>query len=340
LGFRWAKLTCAEVGPPKDAVRFSDDLDVRWREWATEETRRRAILAHYIIDGCLGTIFGSSPAARHLGNTLHLCPSDASFAASDSAVWQFLEDASEPLGPGETFALVYHSIFDRGHVSWLSEMSTMDKMTVIEGLGSLVMEWGESGGPTVGQIDLPAIVEAMLHLLRNMDTQPDSGHKITAMLRWHCIMIQATEMADRRYHEGIRVGMTPRLRRALLHANAIRSLVKRLTFETASTASFIVPIVILKAKGVFETFLAEPIVASASPPTDINLAHEVDWSSLGPVGIAEVESNSTSPSQAARFVLSAGAALIDGIQVGPQDLYPLTSALAVFSQVWQRQDLA
>lgn len=266
--------------PSLDAPQAEKDRI--WRLWAAREIQRRALLAHYILDGQIAQMSGDPTATRHAANQLGLPSSDAAFEATNAADW-LIQMRANPV-PETSFRNIFRSLFSSSGLinSPDYSLSSFSLRVVLEGLQSLVSDCEDIDGAVVG---VPARSEvrtalAQMHETIVRNTQLSTEDMLETLLRWHSICLDAATDSSlicrqlcARYNveqqvlgggKGIQPGFdlyewarTDDARRALLHAVAIQNIVEQLPRGRAHVSAhplddsfsfFFVPLVLTSSR--------------------------------------------------------------------------------------------
>lgn len=362
LGFRWAKLagitSLATLLDHTDSD-LSLSTETRWRNWAGREVLRRSIFGHYILDGCLSSLFSTMLTARHTSNLFSAAYHDDWFAARSATEWSNLQNLAIPHGIS-SLSDIYVELLDSSNrqISPLVDhaISSLTRQTLLEGLFSLVVSWAESGGRSAGDVDMPTVVMALCKFHRAF-LIPNASDDL--LIRWHHVCLTACIAVYNRdqgrlghvLHEDIQgTPLLPSIsastvgRRALLHAAAIYQRANALPIASVTTPHFMLPgavhaaAMILINRIVFDRSLN----ATTSAMT-INLAESIDWSDLGDTGfvtsVGSIDASSplAGPAfQYHQFILSGGEALWNEHKIGVHDVHALSTVLGVLGQVWPR----
>lgn len=327
----------------------SESLEARWRTWTAKETLRRAILGHYILDGCLGTMNGSCPTTRHTTNAYRSAAEDSLFGAETAESWLQMYRNSPPQ---RSFREIYNDLFGSASFNLLPVApSPLNRHTILEGLFSLVMESSDAGGEAVGTIDIAGISSA---LTRFYEAFLHKDPPLPLLARWHHIGMIASEgqmtllLSCGSIVDGNDLTGSVAGRRCILHAAAIVQIVDKLPI-----ASTIMPHIALTSAIQAAAVAMCRLIPAQTPSKlrDAEAAHgqvnfdiitSIDWVSLSSLGlggeVTSVEPTSQS-SVAQRYVTKGGQVLRNDLQLSTYDVYPLMTVLTVFGQVWPRARL-
>ncbi|RDK39117.1 hypothetical protein M752DRAFT_59862 [Aspergillus phoenicis ATCC 13157] len=264
LGFYWARTSgmYAAEGmqqydiPGRDAP--ASTKHAAWLTWAAIETKRRAILGHYILDGLISQASGSPASTRHLINSIRTACPDSAFLAKTADDWIVeMERSSLTQCP---FSEVFVSVFSPESPNFSPpRLSIFSTLVTIEGLQSLISDLHETNGPVFGAISERQIIQALLNIY---DTNISKGAAIhdsnlQLTLRWHTVCLElavsSASLCQRICHAyGLRQplgGMATKedqlsfdlnqwarsagAARAILHAFAITRIVSQIPFKLA-----------------------------------------------------------------------------------------------------------
>ncbi|RSH80386.1 uncharacterized protein EHS24_008962 [Apiotrichum porosum] len=268
-GFRWAKLAgifdldLRERPLPSGVNEV--ETERAWAQWAARETQKRALLAHYIIDGLLMSMGDSGTSTKHMLNPFLVAADDHLFMASTAASWRTQYRSSST---STTIADVYRDLFcPDERVIQLPPSSPFTAQTVLEGLHSLIMDLEESQALSslpVGCVEMPDIARALDRFYQlYLDDAPNTLVLGARHADWFSL---------------------PCGRRALLHANAIRLVAARLPIAAADMPHFSLPVSLYDAAKVFLRHLASTALGSPNA-TAVRLEEPTDWALLGTTGL-------------------------------------------------------
>jgi hypothetical protein len=265
LGFYWARTSGMynlKQFPSEDlpnADTPEEEKLCRWKSWAALETRRRAILGHYILDGLIAQSSGSAPSARHVVNSIGAACTEAAFFAQTIDDWVAAMQGSPTVE--QPMSTVYASLFRLDYVSSPTPLSEFSISVVLEGLQSLVSDLQEAISPAVGVIPQREIISALINLyegsIMTIGSHP-TPDRLPLLLRWHTICLELAVPSAvlfetiRSSHKSLRClswttinSPHPRLAdleqwsrsaagmRALLHAIAIKQLLSEIPLSRA-----------------------------------------------------------------------------------------------------------
>lgn len=270
---------------------LQDTLDVkqqRWKEWSFRETRLRALLGHYILDGLISQSSGLPTSDRHLTNTM-VVPSCAEIYTAET-VDSWIQAMQAHPQPTITFREVYLRLFET-ETDFDLELCPFSIRVVLEGLQSLISDFHQAQGCFVGAPDVDAIGQALGRILI---TQIESARhspeqKLDLLLRWHAICIELCvntnlfmkhlcevySIRQDLYSSGVETTVdvaawtsTQNARRAVLHASAILNLVMNLSFGRMQ--SIHIPFAVCSSAVVFLALLLNGF-------TNADLPSNIDW---------------------------------------------------------------
>lgn len=343
LGFRWAKLAglldtaTLDAEIPLDADPAArDDL---WRCWAARETQKRAMLGHYILDGCLISLFGALPTVRHDLNPLTLASDDELFKQESAATWwaglkHVRHGRSSP-----SFSSLYNAssgVPPLGSEETIRSLSTMNRSIMLECVFATLVEWEE--GQRVGARCGPGpdIIQrlAMLCPAGNPANQEDQA---ASSARWHYVCMQTALRMRKIVLPTVPVFSTSHGRRALLHANAILRMASSMPVANPKMSMMYLPICMFRAASLFVDYIAHLASSADLLGPGIDLAQMTDWSELGSCGLDLSGDHPTPTGNAHRlFVEQGGTPCIDGNPITIYDIQPLVASLGAFGTVWPR----
>ena len=302
LGFYWARecgmynsIDPAEV-TPWAGVPTDDEIQLKWNEWAASETRLRALLGHYILDGQISQNTGFPPCERHAANPLRLPSADAIFNAQTARLWS-REVESAPSPKNNNFASLFPDLFSRQDRRFSTiQVSPLAARVLLEAMKCLVSEAGMGSQNIVGAVSKMDISYAMAQLYHQIAYSEDirAAGKADALMRWHLIAIDIVADSNqilrslclsdgtrqKLFDAGCQGGSVIDLRawcggsaarRALLHSMAIHAALQNLPIS--QLRSIHVPGSIFAASAVYYGFISAGYVQLPVP--DIP-----DWKAL------------------------------------------------------------
>jgi len=277
--------------PPLDASEA--EKEHQWRTWVSREIQKRALLAHYVLDGLIAQMSGETTSVRHATNQLGLPSSEAVFEASTADEW--ITRLRSEKADTTSFRSMFRSLFTPMSVSLTlnSPFSAFSLRVVLEGLQSLISDCDEEDVAAVGVPTKSEIRRALaqVHEMITSDVHLSETDRLETLLRWHAICLDADTNSSllcryvcSRYNieqhvfgggKGIKPGLdlirwanTEGARRALLHAAAIQDIVEQLPRGRAHVIHM--PSSLFAAATVYSVF----ILAGS---TTVGLPRTVDW---------------------------------------------------------------
>lgn len=329
LGFFWARHCGMYDSEP---FRNSDlpaldapqaEKEHQWKIWSSREIQKRALLAHYILDGQIAQMSGDPTSTRHAANQLGLPSNDAAFEASNADAWLF-HMRSDPI-PGISFRGIFRSLFSPTGVPrpYENSLSSFSLRVILEGLQSLISDCDDLDGAAVGVPTRSEVRRALaqIHESITSNTTLSAPDRLETLLRWHGICLDAATDSSllcrhicARHNiiqhvlgggKGIKSGLdlvawarTEDARRALLHAVAIQDIVEQLPRGRAHVIHM--PGALFAAATVYSVF-------SMAGFTTVHLPRTVDWkdalfTEVDPCVILGQLSGSAASSDTRRFV--------------------------------------
>lgn len=292
LGFYWARQCELLVTRPFSQVpSLSSPMEIKhqqWETWAAQETRHRAVLGHYILDGLISQTSGLPTSDRHMTNTMILPSSTKAYEALSADAWiQAMEEEPQTTMP---FCHIYMRLFDPA-AALDYQLSPFAIRVVLEGLQSLISDHRQAHGLFVGAKDLASISSAMWQVL---DKQIESSlhpadQRVDLSLRWHAICIdlcvntnllirhlcEAHSVEQDLYNSKSRADFdvsswlnTREARRAILHASAIARLV--MDYPLRRLHSIHVPFAVMTSCTIFLAAMLSGKLSAAVPEV-------IDW---------------------------------------------------------------
>ena len=319
LGFYWSRhcmmydtSSLSKHGLPS----HNENLDRKtefWLTWAASETRLRAILGHYILDGQIAQFSGNPTCVRHATNALPIPSTTAAFNATSADAW--ITEMEKANGCDLTFRDFISALFCPNRSVVTRVTSDFGIRVVLESLQSLILEAAEAGGKAIGTPSRKEMTDALLRLYRwHICPSPDVAE---LSLRWHSVFLSITIDIGAFCKQTLSCNVTQLLfkptarslhaghldihkwvngvdaRRALLHAFAIRDIAQSLPFSRSHAIHM--PSTIFAAATIHAAHMAGGVQSVTVPDV-------VDWdtvwredfvsqrgSSLDPVEIGRVE---------------------------------------------------
>lgn len=327
------------------------EKDRLWRIWVSREIQRRALLAHYILDGQIAQMSGDPTSTRHAANQLGLPSSDAAFAATNATEW-LVQMRSQPTAQ-ISFRSIFRHLFSPTGLSRQPEytLSSFSLRVVLEGLQSLVSDCEDIDGAVVGVPTRSEVRAALctMHecITRNMHLSTEDT--LETLLRWHGICLDAATDSSllcrqlcAQYNveqhvlgsgKGIRTGFdlvkwtrTEDARRALIHAVAIQNIVEQLPRGRAHVLHM--PTSLFSAAAVYSVF-------SLAGSSTVHLPRTVEWkdalfTEVDPCVILGELSGSATSSDTRRFVRGEQLPANSAVTTPRNLLYELNSMQKLF----------
>ncbi|KAF2759843.1 hypothetical protein EJ05DRAFT_311899 [Pseudovirgaria hyperparasitica] len=312
--------------PTADSTK--EEKENQFKLWTALEIQRRAILAHYILDGIKSHMLGESTAVRHVANQLQLPNADLLFEAGSADEWLVRMYSQQTLPPTTTFSSIYNLLFAHDNTRYSDLSSTLSTFTLrvlLEGLQSLAAESPhDTSQSPLGVPSKYEIRRALTRLYASIATNflAAPAEKMETCLRWHSIcldLITPSSILCRfvcvRQNITQHVWSTPKSphrdldliawahssdgRRALLHAAAIQDIVEQLPRGRAHAIHM--PSALLAAATVYCVFAIAGVIT-------VRLPCVTDWKdALDEVDDAAVQlaelSGTPITSETTRFVL-------------------------------------
>ena len=264
-------------------------LEHQWRVWAARETKIRALLGHYILDGQISEYSGRPTSQRHTTHSLPMASTDATFQAQNAAKWQ--EEHRPASKQHAPFLRLFSLLFsDHMHIRHLGlSPSTFNVSVILEGLKSLTIERYPPGLQPVGvpsHLDLARAQSRLYSHISGSTTMPPAAQR-PILIRWHAISADAiinlgelcrsicgqfhiSQNVFGRHEASIDLVAwkeTPQAHLALLHANSIHQLLRELPLTKVQAIH--VPVAIFGAGLIYCAFMLAG-VTSILIPSDIN----------------------------------------------------------------------
>jgi len=200
LGFQWNRWASLErdVNVEITLPLTSDAaaLDAAWRRWARLETRKRAMLAHYILDTQISSFLGAGSVVRHARNSCRVACSDELWDAPTAADWARVLERERgarliaAVDPATlTFRGLLKSLFEAGGEASVPALSALSLYVLLEGILSHVEGIHDSmrHGPAVGDFDALSVARALLRWRTVFDASPSAtDDRLGLLQRWHC----------------------------------------------------------------------------------------------------------------------------------------------------------
>ena len=197
LGFYWARecgMYATEEDPEfRNIGATHEEAELRWKQWAAEETQLRALLGHYILDGQIAHYTGGPTCQRHASNHLRLPCDNNVFEASTVEEW--ISSIKATSRPSSTFADLFTVLFSsRLESYYLSiRIPVLTAYVLLEGLKSFVLESNDAKRHVVGVPDRSQTAKALGRLYQCImaSEQISAPDRCNAFLRWHSVCLDA-----------------------------------------------------------------------------------------------------------------------------------------------------
>lgn len=297
MGLLWARQCGMFESEPYSVARLPTletseaEKQYQWRLWVAREIQQRALLAHYMLDGLMASMSGTSGSVRHTANNLTLPSSEVVFDASNASDWLLLMQA-EPIEKPQ-FRNIFRLLFapvDDGCL-YEHQSTAFSYKVVLEGLQSLALE-SRDGGDMIGA---PSNLQVQTALARSYESIKRNNHLSFAdrhevLLRWHAVCLDLVidtpalcvqvctqhNIKQTLWRTCSTMQQIPNLthwattaeaRRALLHAAAIQEIIEQLPRGRAHTIHM--PGSLFAASIVYSVFIFAG-VASVRLPSTVN----------------------------------------------------------------------
>lgn len=271
-----------------------EELEHQWRTWAAKETKIRALLGHYILDGQISEYSGRPTSQRHTTHTLPMSSDDAAFQAPNAPQWrQDHKPASKQHAP---FLRLFCMLFSNHmHIRHLGlSLSSFNASVILEGLKSLTTERYPAELKPVGvpsHLDLARARSRLYSFIIQSTAMPPATQK-TVLMRWHTISADAVlnlgglcrslcsqfkieqHIFGRQEESPIDLAAwkdSPQARLALLHANSIHHILREISLTKVQTIH--VPVAIFGAGLIYCAFMLAGV-------TGIFLPYDISWESI------------------------------------------------------------
>lgn len=283
-----------DASPPQDIANSHEALEYQWRIWAAKETKLRALLGHYILDGQISEYSGRPTSQRHTTHSLPMCSNDAAFQASNAHQWR--QDYKPDVKQHAPFLRLFCMLFSNHmHIRHLGlSLSSFNASVILEGLKSLTTERYPAELKPVGvpsHRDLARARSRLYSYIIQSTTMPPAG-KSTILVRWHTISADAVlnlgglcrslcgqfkieqHIFGRQEESPIDLVAwkdSPQARLALLHANSIHHILREMPLMKVQTIH--VPVAIFGAGLIYCAFMLADV-------TSIFLPYDINWESI------------------------------------------------------------
>ena len=197
LGFTWAQQAGIVAAASRARTELCQTVDIPplpvdkfWKTWVADETQRRAVLGHYVLDGLLTDFTGQPTAVRHTANPILLPSQDSLFEAKTADQW-ITQLHREKDACDTSFRELYVKLFDSTSDFERMQLSYLSIRVVLEALQSLIYEHHEAGGCTIGTPSKQDIGRALVRLYKTqIRSLPTTELMVEHALRWHVICIR------------------------------------------------------------------------------------------------------------------------------------------------------
>ncbi len=337
MSFRWVRLSGmldpqvveAIVDPPPFGNTSREALSDAWHLWVWQETQRRAIIGHYILDGQITHLFDFVTTANHLANPFPTLSDDAAFLAPTAEAWAQCIRLQGP-STSTNFAGLFADVFNPKQTIVIRGLSGMTLAALLEGIFSVVIEDRESPNVTLGKLDLVDVLDALDKIYTVLQGWRGNG-RVALLMRWHTIAMILLE-CNHDLGEGLRDSRRTRL--AVLHANAIRQLAEDLSFSSISSPHFSIPYSVQKAATVLIRWIGVDFhTVQSGCESQYPLEHQVDWQELRR-GWDLSARNEEAMTLDLAFLIQGGEVTLDGAPLGHHNLLPMVTLLQAFGRVW------
>ena len=297
--------------PDLPKLNSSPEVKMRaWQNWAARETKLRALLGLYIMDGVIAQFSGNPTFAQHMCNPLPLPSSELAFEATSPEAWlrEMGSQRDQSIRFHDAFCSLFSPSCDLPNLENIG--STFYIKVVLEGVRSLVYQSYRKEGSPVGVPQKTEISRVLAHL-RDYITTTNSLSSIDrciALIRWHAICLDTvsdTARGTRRlcysyninqqiFGGGVREerNIDPErwlrshvARRALLHATMIQEIASQLPLGSAH--NIYIPGAVFAAATTYAAFALAGVSRVVLPTV-------VDWKS-----VVRLDSNLTASQAAA-----------------------------------------
>ena len=326
---------------PECFVTNEDVAHLAWRRWAANETRRRAILAYYIVDEWIASLTDGLPSVRHVYNPLTLPGNDAVFWASTTTDWQAALRRFPLPSSQMTFTSLYHSLM-AGNLAPAMTASiqgcVLTQEAVMEGLSSLAREWQHAGGGSAFGSPTPELIGKGLFTFYSSCLQQMPRDSPTP-IRWHLVCATLLQAVAKYTASDQRTDWRNSVpyRRAILHINTVRQMAHDFPISINSVPQVGLPVTIFQAGMIMIDHLGH---LEKTGPMRFDLEDKIDWLTLGDLGFTADEGRWRSLSvPAARYIMNGGVLTVNGYNPGAHHVRPFIDLLSVFGNAWPRCSL-
>jgi hypothetical protein len=334
MSFRFARLAgmldpqvvSAIVEPPLGNTS-RQALSDAWHLWVWQETQRRAVIGHYILDGQITHVFDFVTTANHLANPFPMLSGDNAFLAPTAEAWA---DSFRPQRPSTGFAGMFADVFIAKQSIDSRGLSGITLAALLEGLFSVVVEDRESPHVTLSRLSMVDVLDALGTVYASLYDWR-GNNRVALLMRWHTI---AMILLECNHDLGEELRGSRRSRRAVLHANAIRQLAENLSFSSISSPHFSIPYSVQRAATVLIRWMGVSFYSEAGlREPQYPLEHEVDWHTMSQRGCDRNGDDALRHDLA--FVIRGGEVTLDGAILGHHHLLPMVTLLQAFGKVWE-----
>lgn len=333
--------------PEHGRVLSTEELEIRWRVWASVENIRRCVLIILGWEGSMSPAPIEHTIIRSSGNPFaEAWDDEATFLAPNAVQWlAAISDSRDRASAlcGQPIGHLNQIFFrqDQTRAEDLSRLSMTTRCSLIDGfLGFIRESVPDYGAYHIHQIDVNELDMALaryytLYLAettdpRNKDILPGIWHA-TALS--HGFAIARSEQKS-----GLDLWTSPLGRHMLLHANAIRQDMQKLQLVRGRIPAIHHVRNIVMASRVFRDYISHNAAIQTTSTYSLNLS--IDWQSLiTTLGTCYISSRRllaglSRPSEAELFVLSPSIPIISGLAVGLHELGPFIMALQALARVY------
>jgi hypothetical protein len=312
-----------------DAGRNADDLETQWEEWVARETLKRTIVALYLLDSTIVSMTNALPTAQHPLNPLQQPSNDPVYRATTAAEWAFIRVTEPQVGEYSLGSLF--SPFISG-APMPQSMTRFAYGALLEGIYSmLVIEIeGLRFGASLQEVSkLNYALDRFYaeYLVNNLE-------EVVLLLRWHAVCM-TTNMARARIENTLssrHVFATTAGRRAFLHANAVRQVIRTCVLTTVQ--SIILPVTLYNSATVLLDYTC---YSNEDATNHLHLERSTDWTRIGlSQSMMARTSDETDHVQFLFDLEGPWTASISSLCLSTSDISPLIAVLGVMESVWTR----
>lgn len=183
----------SDMYPPTEQDELPPAVEEQWKKWVAQETQLRALLGHYVLDGHISEYSGSPTCQRHTTHSLPSPSDDTVFNASTAEAWVEIQKRQKT--HRVSFLRQFNTLFSKSvHPEDMGiSLTELSARVLLEGIKSFVVDSSKHDGHAVGVPSRADIDRASGHLYRYItsSTNVDSVSKLSILLRWHTIGIDA-----------------------------------------------------------------------------------------------------------------------------------------------------